>query len=95
MRDRTKYVFFQTTLEKNVVINGVNIKEKHPLGLRKTCRMLRNVVIYDVVISEVKCMAKIGNLPGPTKIFRMYTEMHFICKLYNVGMKFRSIPLLY
>ena len=56
-------MFFQTTLEKNVVINGVNIEEKHSLVPTKICRMSRNVVI-----SGVECMVEIENLPGQEKI---------------------------
>ena len=64
MRVRTNYALLKDR-RKNVVINGVIIKEQHPTGLRKTCRMSRNVVIYDIVISGVECMAEIGKLSGP------------------------------
>ena len=43
---------------KNVVMNEVIIKEKHPTGLRKTSQMSRNFVIYDVIISGVEFIAK-------------------------------------
>ena len=45
---------------KHVDINGVIIKEKHLRGLRKTCRISRNVDL-----SGVECMAEIGNMGGP------------------------------
>ena len=41
----------------NVVISGVNIKEKQAKRRRKTCRMWRNVVITGVVISREKYIA--------------------------------------
>ena len=56
MRDGTNYALLKD-LKKTVVINGISIKEKHSLGLRKTCWMSWNVVIYDVVVSGVECMA--------------------------------------
>ena len=71
--------YFICDLRKNIAINGVSIKEKCLLGLRKTCR---NVAIYDVVISGVECMAEIGYLPGP-KIYIGCRENRYTRSRYN------------